>query len=58
MLYSISKDAGGILFGFVCLFVFWCVRNGRESDCRDLVNAFSDWSQKNYLILNTSKKKW
>lgn len=27
MLYSISKDAGGILFGFVCLFVFWCVRN-------------------------------
>ena len=34
-----------------------CIRNGQESEYRDLIKAFSDWSHKNCLILNTSKTK-
>lgn len=34
-----------------------CIRNGQESEYRDLVKAFNDWSHKTNLILNTSKMK-
>lgn len=34
-----------------------CIRNGQESEYRDLIKAFSDWSNENHLLLNTSKTK-
>lgn len=34
-----------------------CIRNGQESEYRDLVKAFSNWSHKTNLIVNTSKTK-
>ena len=34
-----------------------CIRNGQESEYRDLIKAFSDWSHNNCLILNNSKTK-
>ncbi|XP_051811082.1 ATPase family AAA domain-containing protein 2-like isoform X2 [Acanthochromis polyacanthus] len=34
-----------------------CIRNGHEAEYRDLISAFSDWSHKNCLLLNTSKTK-
>ncbi len=34
-----------------------CIRNGQESEYRDLIKALSDWSHKNGLLLNTSKTK-
>ena len=34
-----------------------CVRDGQEGEYRDLVRAFSDWSEDNGLLLNTNKTK-
>lgn len=34
-----------------------CIRDGQEGEYRDLVKAFSDWSNKNCLLLNTTKTK-
>ena len=33
------------------------VRNGQEGEYRDLVRDFSDWSERNGLLLNTTKTK-
>lgn len=34
-----------------------CIQNGQESEYRDLIKAFCDWSHRNCLLLNTSKTK-
>lgn len=34
-----------------------CIRDGQEEEYRDLVSAFSDWSEKNCLVLNILKTK-
>ena len=33
------------------------MRKGQEGEDRDLVKTFTDWSEKNSLLLNTTKTK-